>query len=160
MCRSQRAMIWICLSLQHATRCEPNQRFSVTLRDLRASERRGQVLAAGLEGRGEDRKRGLRIGTSAGEDIESEKSVLGLSVERDVRLREVFDLHHVIPAFNETGLEPSVSDRTTHFCRLPARVDEHLGTKFEVCHFPINVPHPERIVKKPVARILTLPLIS
>jgi hypothetical protein len=46
------------------------------------------VLAAGLEGGEEDRKRGLRIGTSAGEDIESEISVLGVSVERDVRLRE------------------------------------------------------------------------
>ena len=64
------------------------QRFSIALRDLRASGRRGKVLAAGLEGGEEDRKRGLRIGTSAGEDIESEKSVLGVSVERDVRLRE------------------------------------------------------------------------
>ena len=58
------------------------------MRDLRASGRRGKVLAAGLEGGEEDRKRGLRIGTSAGEDIESEISVLGVSVERDVRLRE------------------------------------------------------------------------
>jgi hypothetical protein len=94
------------------------------------------VLAAGLEGGEEDRKRGLRIGTPAGKDIESEKSVLGVSVEPDVTLREVFDLHHMIPAFNETALEPSVSDRTTHFCRLPALVDEHQGTKFEVCRFP------------------------
>ena len=46
------------------------------------------MLAAGLQRREEDRKRGLRIGTSAGEDIESEKSVLGVSVERDVRLRK------------------------------------------------------------------------
>jgi hypothetical protein len=94
------------------------------------------VFEAGLEGGEEDRKRGLRIGTSAGEDIESEKSVLGVSVERDVRLREVFDLHNIIPAFNETGLEPSDSDRRTHLFRLLARVDEHPGTKFEVCRFP------------------------
>ena len=73
---------------RHATRCEPIQRFSIALRDLRASGRRGKVLAAGLEGGEEDRKRGLRIGTSAGEDIESDISVLGVSVERDVRLRE------------------------------------------------------------------------
>ncbi len=56
--------------------------------DLRASGRHGKLLAAGLEGGEEDRKRGLRIGTSAGEDIESEISVLGISVERDVRLRK------------------------------------------------------------------------
>jgi hypothetical protein len=62
--------------------------------------------------------------------------VLGVSVERDVRLRKVFDLHHVIPALDETRLEPSVSDRTTHFFRLPARANEHLGTKFDVCRFP------------------------
>ena len=66
----------------------PIQRFSIALRDLRASGHRGKVLASGLEGGEEDRKRGLRIGTSAGEDIESEISVLGVSVERDVRLRQ------------------------------------------------------------------------
>src|SRR5277367_4631513 len=47
--------------------------------------------------------------------------------------KEVFDLHHVIPAFNETGLEPSGSDRTTRLFRLPARFDERVGAEFEVC---------------------------
>jgi hypothetical protein len=61
---------------------------SIALRDLRASGRRGKVLAARLEGGEEDRKRGLRIGSSAGENIESNISVLGVSVESDVRLRE------------------------------------------------------------------------
>jgi hypothetical protein len=61
----------------HATRSETIQWFSIALRDLRASGRRGKVLAAGLEGGDEDRKRGLRIATSAGENIESDISVLG-----------------------------------------------------------------------------------
>jgi hypothetical protein len=86
--RITRYVIQVAAYRWHATRCEPIERFSIALRDLRASGRRGKVLAAGLEGGEEDRKRGLRIGTSAGEDIESEKSVLGVSVERDVRLRE------------------------------------------------------------------------
>jgi hypothetical protein len=55
---------------------ESIQSFSIAPRDLRALGQRGKVLAAGLEGGEEDRKRGLRIGNSAGEDIESEKSVL------------------------------------------------------------------------------------
>ena len=60
----------------------------MALRDLRASGAPCKVLSAGHEGGEEDRERGLRIGSSAREDIESKKSVLGVSVERDVRLRE------------------------------------------------------------------------
>jgi hypothetical protein len=64
------------------------EKISIALPDLRASGRRRKALAAGLEGGEEDRKRSLRIATSAGENIESDISVLRVSVERDVRLRE------------------------------------------------------------------------
>jgi len=72
----------------HATRCGTIQRFSIALRDLRAAGRRGNPLAAGLEGGEEDRERGIRIGTPAGKNIEGDISMLGVGVERDVRLRE------------------------------------------------------------------------
>ena len=99
---------------RHATRCEPIQRFSIALRDLRASGRRGKMLAAGLEGGEEDRKRGLRIGTSAREDIESEKSVLGVSVERDVRLRQE-------EVAREAPLEPVQQRRAERLHPTPRR---------------------------------------
>ena len=116
----------------HATRCETIQRFSIALRDLRASRRRGKVLAAGLEGGEEDRKRGLRIRTSAGEDIESEIPVFGVRVERDVGLgeeevaREATRFESVQPR-RADGVHPTPTRRRAETIGQQPGIDQALG---------------------------------